>query len=128
MVIKKQHKNIEHNDYRRSICKKSAEKAIKKLLKSNSKVNFSSVSKLSGVSRAYLYNNKELRSKIESYREIQYAGGQVKAGVSQKSKDIIINELYKKIDSLEKKLNKKDEKIKKLEKKLNYYNFELFEY
>ena len=109
---------MKYSDYRRKICKKSAEKAINELLKSDSKVNFSSVSKLSGVSRAYLYNNKELRSKIESYREVQYAGGQVKAKVSEKSKDVIINELYKEIDFLEKKLNKKDEKIKGLEKNL----------
>ena len=127
MPIKKQYKNKICEDYRSRITKIKADKAIEKLLKNKSKINFASVAKAAGVSRAYLYNNKELRGKIESYRSIQYAGAQVRNKVSEKSKDIIIANLNTKIESLENKLNKREEKIKRIEKEINRYKLMLFE-
>ena len=127
MAMKNQQKNIIGQDYRSRITKIKAEKAIEKLVKSQSKINFASVAKVSGVSRAYLYNQNDLRNKIETYRAAQYSGAQVRNKCSSKSKDVIIASLNRKIESLEKKLNKKDEKIKLLEKQLNHYKLMLFE-
>lgn len=46
-----------------------ADKAIKELSLSQQKINFNSVSQLSGVSKTFLYKNQEVKQRIEDFRD-----------------------------------------------------------
>lgn len=48
-----------------------AEEGIQKLLQTGSPINFGKVAEVAGVSRAWLYNQPEIRTQIEQHREIQ---------------------------------------------------------
>ncbi|MFT8323722.1 MAG: DUF6262 family protein, partial [Bacillus sp. (in: firmicutes)] len=64
--------------------------AIKKMIKKQMKINFNSVSEKSGVSKAFLYRNTELRDQIETLRKQQEglpSIKQVKRNMSDASKD-----------------------------------------
>jgi hypothetical protein len=50
---------------------KKVEASIKELTDSKEKINFNSVSSKSGVSKTYLYSNKEVREHIELLRREQ---------------------------------------------------------
>lgn len=80
------------------------EEAIKKLIKKQLKINFNSVSAESGVSKAFLYRNTELRDRIETLRKQQEglpSIKQVKRNMSEASKDVIITSLRKRVKDLE---------------------------
>jgi hypothetical protein len=47
------------------------EQAIKQLIKKNERINFNTVTTAKGVSKSYLYNQPELRERIESLRQQQ---------------------------------------------------------
>lgn len=47
------------------------EEAIKRMIKKQMKINFNSVSTESGVSKAFLYRNSELRDRNETLRKLQ---------------------------------------------------------
>ena len=53
---------------KRNITRQKALEAIEYLDKHGKPINFNSVAKISGLSKTTLYNSKELREKIESYR------------------------------------------------------------
>ncbi|PFR33289.1 DUF6262 family protein [Bacillus cereus] len=81
------------------------EEAIKKMIKKQMKINFNSVSEESGVSKAFLYRNIELRDRIETLRKQQEGSPsikQVKRNMSDASKDVIIASLRKRVKGLEK--------------------------
>lgn len=81
------------------------EEAIKKMIKKQMKINFNSVSEESGVSKAFLYRNTELRDQIETLRKQQEGSPsikQVKRNMSDASKDVIIASLRKRVKDLEK--------------------------
>ncbi|MEN8908310.1 MAG: DUF6262 family protein [Clostridiales bacterium] len=83
---------------------KKVETAIKELTDSEEKINFNSVSSKSGVSKTYLYNNKEVREHIELLRREQssiHSPEIIKKNMSNKSKDILISAKNKKIEKLE---------------------------
>ncbi len=48
-----------------------AEDGIQRLLQTGSPINFGKVAEVAGVSRAWLYKQPDIRSKIEKHREIQ---------------------------------------------------------
>lgn len=104
-----------YNDTKSETAKRKVEKAIRELQLKNNNVNFNSISKLSGVSKTFLYKNKELKNKIESLRNKQISkeiNQRAKFDKTSKSKDVIIVAKDKKIAKLE-------EENKKLKEELN---------
>ncbi|WP_394885006.1 DUF6262 family protein [Clostridium butyricum] len=47
--------------------------AIRILIKNNRNINISSISQTSGIAKAYLYNNQEIRCRIENLRNQEYS-------------------------------------------------------
>ncbi|PDX97199.1 DUF6262 family protein [Bacillus pseudomycoides] len=83
---------------------KKVDKAIKRLIKANEKINFNSVSSEADVSKATLYNNKEFRSRIETLRNQQSqvpTPKQVKREMNESNKDALIASLKRKNKKLE---------------------------
>lgn len=76
------------------------ENAIKEMIKDGTTINFNSLSVKTGVSKSFLYNNKELKMRIDSLREKQKPNIK-KEKVTQDSKDVIIQSLQKRISDLE---------------------------
>ena len=80
------------------------DEAIKRLIKSNESINFNSVAKEAGLSKATLYNNQELRRRIESLRLQQISAPskkQVKRNMDDNNKDAMIESLKRKVKKLE---------------------------
>lgn len=99
------------------------DKAIRELSLNEGKINFNSVSNLSGVSKTFLYNNEEVRKRIEELRDKQInkdINQRAKYDKTSKSKDIIIMAKDKKIKELE-------EENKKLKKQLEILRGKLYE-
>lgn len=97
------------------------DKAIRELSLTEQKINFNSVSQLSGVSKTYLYNNKEVKNRIEELRQKQLSktmNQRAKYDKTSKSKDIIILAKDKKIKELEKENKKLKEQLEILRGKL----------
>ncbi|NFL34508.1 transposase [Clostridium botulinum] len=92
--------------------KKSEEKkeyvleVINSMIRNEEKITFYSVYKKAGVSKSFVYNNNEIRNRIELCRNGSLTKDEVKD-----NKDILIDELNKEIDILTNKLKeyKKDE-------------------
>lgn len=59
------------------LAKEKVDNAIHRLIKNHETINFNTVSIEANVTKAYLYNNKEIRARIEKLREQQ--GGPGKA-------------------------------------------------
>lgn len=79
--------------------------AIKRLVRANESINFNSVANEAGVSKATLYNRKELRDRIESLRQQQIKSPtpkQIKRELNDNNKDAMIESLRRKIKKLEK--------------------------
>lgn len=74
--------------------------AIEKLLKENIEINFNVVSKYANVSKATLYNHKEIRNKIEELRKHNTQSNVIQA--KNDGKNAIIESLKRKIKKLEK--------------------------
>lgn len=78
--------------------------AIKKLIRSSGSINFNSVASEAGLSKATLYNHKEIRDRIEGLRNQQ---GQtpttkkIKHQMDENNKDAIIASLQRRIKKLE---------------------------
>ena len=84
--------------------KEKALKAINSLKAGGHQVNFSSVSKESGVSRHFLYGDDEIRSLIENQRKCDVDNSinrRARYDKTAKSKDVIIAAKDKKIAKLE---------------------------
>ncbi|KEI86134.1 transposase [Clostridium botulinum B2 267] len=97
------------------------DKAIRELSLTEQKINFNSVSQLSGVSKTFLYNNKEVKARIEELRDRQVSktiNQRAKYDKTSKSKDIIIMAKDKKIRELEEENKKLKEQLEVLRGKL----------
>lgn len=97
------------------------DKAIRELSLNNQKVNFNSISVESGVSKTYLYKNKEIRARIEEIRQQQVSqemNKRAKYDKTNKSKDIIIMAKDKKIRELEEETRKLKQQLETLRGKL----------
>ena len=91
-----------HKERRHASCQK-AEAAILRLVNSGKVVNFNSVSKESGLSKATLYNHLDLRSSIEKLRSQQAqlpTPSSMKREMTEQSKDAVIASLKRKIKVL----------------------------
>lgn len=95
-----------------------AEKAIQELQLMGKAVNFSSISKQSGVSRNFLYQDAQIRSKVDGLREVDVQtemNRRAKYDKTSKSKDVIIEAKDKRIAKLEaenKKLKSENERLR----------------
>ena len=97
------------------------DKAIRELSLNEQKINFNSVSQLSGVSKTFLYKNEEIKKRIEELRNKQTSkvmNQRAKYDKTAKSKDIIIMAKDKKIKELEEENKKLTEQLEILRGKL----------
>jgi predicted phage-related endonuclease len=94
----------EYAQNKTKITVEKVDKAIRELSLGQEKINFNSVSNLSGVSKTFLYNNDEIKQRIEELRDKQVdrnMNQRLKYDKTAKSKDIIIMAKDKKIRELE---------------------------
>lgn len=94
-------------------------KVIREISQTKQKINFNSVSKLSGVSKTFLYKNEDIKKRIEEIRDKQTSktmNQRVKYGT--KTKDIIIMAKDKKIKELQEENKKLKEQLEVLRGKL----------
>lgn len=94
---------ISWND-RTRVAKQKAMNAIEELKQKKEPVNFSTVHKISGVSKHFLYNNEDVRSLIEAQRSDECrrnAAWHKKYDKTAKSKDVVIESKDKYIAKLE---------------------------
>ncbi|NFH70211.1 transposase [Clostridium botulinum] len=112
------------NEYAKNKTKitlEKVDKAIRELSLSEQKINFNSVCNLSGVSKTFLYNNAEIKQRIEELRDKQtekVVKQRLKYDKTDKSKDIIIMAKDKKIKELQEENRKFKEQLEVLRGKL----------
>ena len=97
--------------YKKEETKKKVDTAIKQLSFKGKNINFNTVSKESGVSKSFLYNDLNIKSRIIELRNKQInteINQRAKFDKTSKSKDIIIQVKDKRITELE----KENEKLK----------------
>jgi hypothetical protein len=75
----------DHAQQKRDQAVEQTEKAIRQLIKEGRPINFSTVEEVAGVSRTWLYNQPEIRDRIEQLRDQQ--PGKKKVARSQKASD-----------------------------------------
>lgn len=95
--------------------------AIRELSLTEQKINFNSISQLSGVSKTFLYNNEDIEKRIEELRDKQTSrtmNQRAKYDKTAKTKDIIIMAKDKKIKELEQENKKFKEQLELLRGKL----------
>ena len=93
------------NEERTRDAREKAIKAIDELKEAKEQVNFSSVSKKSGVSRPFLYRDQEIRNIIEEQRRCDVKSEmnrRARFDRTARSKDVIIAAKDKRIAKLEK--------------------------
>ena len=80
----------------------ATEKAIRELIKENKSISFSAVAEKANVSRAWLYQNKDIKERIQSLRNQSFSNKNIppKLRPSESSKDTIIATLKKRIEKL----------------------------
>ncbi|MBB6623944.1 transposase [Clostridium gasigenes] len=111
----------EYAKQKSKITLEKVDKAIRELSLTEQKINFNSVSQLSGVSKTFLYNNEDIKKRIEELRDKQTSrtmNQRVKYDKTAKSKDIIIMAKDKKIKELEEENKKLKEQLELLRGKL----------
>ena len=102
-------RNIEglkkYSKYKKEEAKNKVDTAIKQLSFGGKNINFNTVSKESGVSKSFLYNDLNIKSRIIELRNKQInteINQRAKYDKTSKSKDIIIQTKDKRIAELEK--------------------------
>ena len=100
---------------------KKVDEAIRRLIKFQKPINFNSVAKEGGITKATLYNNEDIKSRIESLRKQQSKVAsplEVKHEMDEKNKDAVIASLKRKIKKLEEENSSLKEQVK-----INYVEF-----
>ena len=103
------------HDKRRSLTQENVDEAIQRLIKTQKSINFNSVANESGITKATLYNNIDIRQRIETLREQQSqvpTPSQVKREMDDNNKDAIIASLKRKIKRLEEENKELREQVK----------------
>ena len=111
----------EYAKQRSQMALEKVDKAIRELPLTEQKINFNSVAQLSGVSKTFLYNNQEIKKRIEELRDKQVnrtINQRAKYDKTSKAKDIIIMAKDKKIRELEEENKKLKEQLEVLRGKL----------
>lgn len=91
------------------------DKAIQMLIKVKKPINFNSVANESGITKATLYNNPNIKERIEGLRLQQSkvpTPSQVKREMNESNKDAIISSLKRKIKKLEEENKELKEQVK----------------
>ncbi len=102
---------------RKQDCIDRTEKAISKLLQNNERVSFGAVARIANVSVSYLYKYPEIKERIQDIRDHQVKNARKLTRpqtASEKSKQVIIQQLRERINTLEwekKELKKQNEKM-----------------
>lgn len=89
---------------RKAITQEKVDKAIQRLIRSQRPINFNSIANESGVTKKTLYDNKDIRERIEALRHQQSqvpTPSQVKREMDDNNKDAIIASLKRKLKRLE---------------------------
>jgi predicted transcriptional regulator len=89
---------------RKSATHQKVDVAIQRLVRANGAINFNSVANEAGVSKATLYNNQELRQRIEALRRRQAQAPtqkQIQREINDNNKDAIIESLKRRIKKVE---------------------------
>lgn len=110
-----------HAQEKTKIALDKVDKAIRELSLKGERINFNSVMTASGVSKAFLYNNEEVKERIELLRKQEVSkeiNQRAKTDKTSKSKDIIIMAKDKKIRELENENKKLKEQLAILRGKL----------
>lgn len=97
--------------------------SIRRLVKAKESINFNSVATDAGISKATLYNNPEIRVRIESLRQQQAqvpTPKQIKREMDENNMDAIIA-------SLKRKMKKLEDEIKKLREQLKFSYAEVYQ-
>ena len=105
--------------------RKKVDEAIAALPTHNKSISFSSISKYSGVSRNFLYTDKETREKIENFRRYDVKkemNQKMKYDKTSNSKDVIIKAKDKRIAKLEEENRKLKNEVEHLRGKLYEQN------
>ena len=100
---------------RKAMTQEKVDKAIQRLIKAQKPINFNSVANESGVTKKTLYDNKNIRERIETLRYQQSqvpTPSQVKREMSDNNKDAIIASLKRKIKRLEEENKELKEQLK----------------
>lgn len=103
------------HEQRRAKTEQKVDEAIKRLIKAQKAINFNSVANESGVTKATLYNNQEIKERIEGLRLQQSkvpTPAQVKREMDDNNKDAIIASLKRKIKKLEEENKRLKEQVK----------------
>lgn len=111
----------EYAQNKTKITLEKVDKAVRELSLGEQKINFNSVSNLSGVSKTFLYSNLDIKKRIEELRDKQIEKvikQRLKYDKTDKSKDIIIMAKDKKIIELQEKNRKLKEQLEVLRGKL----------
>ena len=109
----KQLKNL--HSKRRALTQEKVDEAIQRLIKNQKSINFNSVANESGNTKSTLYNNIDIRQRIETLREQQsqvHTPSQVKREMDDNNKDAIIASLKRKIKRLEEENKELREQVK----------------
>ena len=100
---------------RRAITQEKVDKAIQRLIKAQKAINFNSVANESGITKKTLYDNKDIRERIEilRYQQSQVpTPSQVKREMNDNNKDAIFASLKRKIKRLEEENKELKEQLK----------------
>ena len=100
---------------RKAMTQEKVDKAIQRLIKAQKAINFNSVASESGVTKKTLYDNKDIRERIEILRHQQSqvpTPAQVKREMNENNKDAIIASLKRKIKRLEEENKELKEQLK----------------
>lgn len=93
------------------------DQAIQRLIKTKAKINFNQVAMESGVSKAFLYNNQDIRNRIEGLRkqlEEVDSPQTIKRNMTNASKDALIAAKNNRIQKLEEENKRLKDKLLKL--------------
>ena len=100
---------------RKAMTQEKVDKAIQRLIKAQKAINFNSVASESGVTKKTLYDNKDIRERIEILRHQKSqvpTPAQVKREMNDNNKDAIIASLKRKIKRLEEENKELKEQLK----------------
>ncbi len=100
--LNKHLKQVHEN--RKAATTQKVDEAIKRLVRANENINFNSVAHEAAVAKATLYNNRDLRERIEILRQQQTqspTAKQIKREMNENNKDALIESLKRKIRKIE---------------------------
>lgn len=100
---------------RRATTRTKVDIAIQTLIKTNKAINFNSISQEAGITKTTLYNNDDIRERIELLRHQQSqvpTPAQFKRKMDENNKDAIIASLKRKIKKLEEENKQLKEQVK----------------